>query len=92
MKYILDIILIAIIGYAIYLAQSTNELIGNVRARLTHEPKAPVVYIIAEVKDPKKVCKSEVMWCYVLNETLKCDIDEKKLPNNVTHLKVCTVK
>ena len=90
MKHLLDLILLVVIGYTIYLAQSTNELIGNIRARIPYEPKAPVVYVIAEVKDSAKVCKKEVRWCYWTGIELSCSTDEKKLPSDVSHLKICS--
>lgn len=87
-------ILMLIVCAFLYLTiNDTRAMVGQVIAKLPREsPRIYINYIIAEVKDSKKVCKSEVMWCYISNETLKCDIDEKKLPSDVTHLKVCTIK
>ena len=75
----------------IYLNLSTiTDTVSSISARMPRgETKLPNVYIIAEVKDPKKICRKEVKWCYWSGANMACSTDEKNLPDDVTHLKVC---
>ena len=50
----------------------------------------PNIYFIVDVKDPKKFCRTGIKYCYIAkDQTLTCDILEKALPPNVSHITVC---
>ena len=82
------------LGYEISQTEwKMNDVLKEVRylqMKVKEIEVKPQVYVIVETKDPAKYCKKDVEWCYAVGEKLKCSKDRKDLPNDVTHLKICT--